>query len=225
MLPIAHRGCWYPDRSKANHPDALLEAAEHQWGFETDVRFCNGGLIIQHDPTDPSYLIDYILPACERAPLICWNLKDVLAEIPLYEWLSGHRLLDKSLVFDVELYDKRGLPRVCATYSPQHVLVRVSEHDTEPIAPALLSPCVGLWLDTWESDWVVESTLLVARNHRKLTYVVSPELHQRPIHLNVWKRLAAADGICTDFPHILETFLKGILDMPADAWWIPPHAR
>lgn len=224
MLPVAHRGFWWPDPARRNTPDALLAAAQQGWAFETDVLWLperlTDPLVVAHTVADPLFPIRTILPACEAAPAIFWNLKEPRAEVALRDWLDAHGLRDKSYVFDVELYDAAGLDRVVDTFGREHVLVRCSERKPETLERALAARVHGIWFDTWETDWVTVAHIEAARQCGLRSYVISAELHARPLRLESWKSLRVADGICTDFPHLLRTVLTGDLDCPATAWWM-----
>ena len=223
LLPIAHRGSWYPNKNQQNTPDALLKAASAGYGLETDVRQDSRRLYIQHDPITCNHdivgcLITNALPAFEKTPLICWNLKEETAESLLIDFIVDHQLVHKSVVFDWELYKRNGKPitDVFGLFGIK-VLHRVSDR-AENTSPGLPG---GRWVDQWDSDWVTKPWLLQMIDDGPL-YVVSSELHGRTIDLAKWKEWLTADGICTDHPVFLEMFMNGDLDMPADAWWLKP---
>ena len=232
MIPLAHRGLWWPDPAQRNTPRAFEAAARAGFGLELDICFVGGRLWIAHAPAE--VVMDRavcpateILPALCSAPALAWNLKDLQAPPGLAEFLEKHGLRDKSVVFDQELLagmgiERRLLDRRLAELGLPHLARASGHHEGDGLALALVHPtAAGVWLDCNGTDWVTPTVLAACRGAGKASYVVSPELHGRPLDLALWVAWQAADGICTDFPHLLAAWDAGAPLEPVDPWWAP----
>ena len=238
-IPLAHRGWWWPEPRRQNTPPAFLAAARAGYGLELDVRFTapSAGqgapqapparICIAHGRDGPAWPAEDILPALCSAPALAWNLKDLQAPPGLAEFLEKHGLRDKSVVFDQELLagmgiERRLLDRRLAELGLPHLARASGHHEGDGLALALVHPtAAGVWLDCNGTDWVTPTVLAACRGAGKASYVVSPELHGRPLDLALWVAWQAADGICTDFPHLLAAWDAGAPLEPVDPWWAP----
>jgi hypothetical protein len=231
-LPIAHRGWWWPEPKHQNNSSAFWGAVKAGYGIELDVRLWQGkDLVIQHGPRDSTVqFLDAELTTFFAAPLLAWNLKELAAAEPLTAFIRKHDLGEKSVIFDLELAAREaGMPphhgaRVFERFQGSGLLARASDRQDEHLGLALIGPGMGVWLDAFEKDWVTEQTIRTVHAAQKAAYVVSPELHGRPLDLGLWKEWvgAGAQGICTDFPHLLAAWLNGKAPLePVDPWWGP----
>jgi hypothetical protein len=228
-LPIAHRGFWWPELNHQNLPRAFEAASKAGYGLELDVRSLSGEkIVIKHGPGEGICMpltADNFAPLF-TAPLLAWNLKDIAAAELLTAFIRRHDLMDKSVIFDIELAaQEAGMPRhhgarVLERFQGRGLLARASDRD-ESLGEALIGPGMGVWLDAFDKDWVTEKTIRTVHAAQKAAYVVSPELHGRPLDLGLWRAWGEADGICTDFPHLLATLQGGGPLEPVDPWWGP----
>lgn len=206
MRLLCHRGYWWPNGAK-NSRESLAEAIQRGYGVETDIRDCDGALVVSHDPprSDTALSLDELLGAYEastRRPCLALNIKsdglyDVIA-LKVTEFQVSN-----FFVFDMSLPDMLGYARRKLPFA-----VRLSEYEQQN---ELLSEAPFVWLDGFHSDWYpvefVEKLLCL----NKKVAIVSPELHGRG-HLTLWeslKALGAHEGLylCTDFVNeALEVF-------------------
>lgn len=213
MLPIAHRGLWFPTPQAQNTIAALTAAVQAGFAIELDPRLHGRDLVLQHDLADSPHALTPaqpdVLTLLARAPLVFWDLKARDVEEPLLTFLATHHLEENAVLFDYELYDPTArnrlvaLKRACG--STVRLLTRVSERN-EPLYVALGDDAaVGIWLDQFDSLWFPPDLIKTIHAAGKLVYVVSPELHGRALDLAAWQAWAdaGADGLCTDFPHLL----------------------
>jgi hypothetical protein len=214
MIPIAHRGLWTPDHAAQNSLAAIAAATRAGYGLELDVRLGVGGrLWLQHAAADTPWLLDganadwtLVLDALRAAPVILWDIKELRAVQPLCQWLVGRDLSGSALLFDLEIAEPAGTWRADAWANvPDHrpaYLRRASE--TESLYDALGDEhAAGVWLDAWEREWVDAGTIQTVQAAGKKAFVCSSELHRRPISLRLWRAWAGADGVCTNYPHLL----------------------
>ena len=78
-------------------------------------------------------------------------------------------------------------------------------------------------MDGLEGDWVIGTDIQRVRDAGKKAFLVSPEVHGRPLNVAVWKEWQAADGILTDLPHFLSDLLSNDQGCdklyPKEPWW------
>mgnify|MGYP001596290518 CR=1 FL=1 len=227
-IPIAHRGLWWPDPAQQNNSSALWAAAKAGYGLELDVRVWAGkDLVIQHGPRDHTLLLSAELDALFTAPLLAWNLKLISAAEPLVKFIRKHKLEDRSIVFDHELslegtdLGPMDTDKYMVAIGCPGILARASDREDEPLPLALSAIGKGIWLDAFDKEWVTAETIRTVHAAGKAAYVVSPELHGRPLDLALWAAWSEAEGICTDFPHLLEALQRGAPLEPVDPWWEP----
>lgn len=214
MHILSHRG-WWRSHEERNSRAALQRAFDAGFGIETDVRDCDGILVISHDMPrrhgrSPLLEFDEFLEfysAFSARPTLALNVKsdglvDALARSLNEYSVTNYFLFDMS-VPDTRAYLSRGL----------NVFTRRSEYET---GSRLDEQAIGLWLDAFENYFVdPELALNVIRDGKKAA-LVSPELHSRA-HLDAWEawrdalaRLPAEDRhlvfLCTDFPADAKNF-------------------
>lgn len=207
MKIIAHRGFWL-EKAEKNSKAAFQRAIDGGFGIETDFRDSNGELVISHDPaTGGEQGMEEFLDQVSGSKVpLAMNVKaDGLVE-KMGEINSAYKYEDM-VFFDMSgpehlLYRKQGL----------RTLNRVSEFES---GHNFETPDFGIWLDAfftdaWRLDWL--------RKHleKTITYLVSPELHNRQ-HLDFWKELRNFEDLekltlCTDFPLEAKKFFGGEFD-------------
>ncbi len=200
MQVLSHRGYWI-DESEKNRPVAFERSYALGFGTETDVRDHDGRLVISHDmPTGTPLAfeawLDCLARTATRPLLQAINIKADGLALPLARAMKGNP--NPWFVFDMSIPDtlwqlKAGNP----------VYLRMSEYETVPAA--LESRIAGVWLDAFERRWYDAGTLraLLARGLK--VCVVSPELHRRDDHHDLWAMLRdlrddPALSLCTDLP-------------------------
>lgn len=198
MRLLCHRGWWWPTGGK-NSLKSLSDAIGCGYGVETDIRDCDGTLVVSHDPPRKEQAISLVqlfraYEASGRRPCLALNIKaDGLQEAVSAQLSESH--ISNYFVFDMSVPDALGYAR-----SKMPFAVRISEYETNE---RLLTDAAFVWLDAFHSDWYkVESVEKFLRLGKKVA-IVSPELHGRD-HLPLWRRLksvSANDGLylCTDF--------------------------
>jgi hypothetical protein len=200
MQVLSHRGYW-TDASEKNLPVAFERSFALGFGTETDVRDHDGRLVISHDmPTGHSLAFEDYLGCLARTatrPLLqAINIKaDGLAG-ELARVMKGHA--HPWFVFDMSLPDTLGQLR-----AGNPVYLRMSEYET--VAPALESRIRGIWLDAFERTWYGVDTIAALLDRGLSVCVVSPELHRRDDHADLWAALRplrdrAGLSLCTDLP-------------------------
>ncbi|MGH7411755.1 MAG: hypothetical protein ACREJ6_11945 [Candidatus Methylomirabilis sp.] len=226
MIAIAHRGLWFPDPKTQNTTGAAESAVKAGCGVEIDVFAAGNLLCVGH--TVPRKIgdsnvsawaydggtlpADYFFPILKDAPLIAWNIKNNGCAPLIIEAIERLGAQDRSFVFDQELIGESYAGSACP------ILLRAS--DREPIGDSLKQrQAIGIWLDAFESDWVTSDVIKTVHDAGKKAYVVSPELHGRRLDLSLWFDWADADGICTDYPHLLQALFNGKDLYPREPWW------
>lgn len=194
---IAHRGLWVKE-SEQNSDTSIIRALKSNFGLETDFRDHLGKVFVSHDPilenTDSFGLID-ILTVSSSEQLLALNLKSSgllkLISEETIQMLHTKKYFFFDLSFpEVLQYKSLGLS----------VAARVSEFEKE-----ISFETNHIWLDSFNSDWWLDSGELIDLLTEFNITVVSPELHGRDKE-NAWKRLTflyrenSNLSICTDHP-------------------------
>lgn len=207
---LAHRGLW-TTTGTPNSLEALVAAAEHGFGIETDIRDSCGNLVISHDPAgagalDAASALRAVLAVAHSSIVLALNVKaDGLEPLldPVLDALASHSVF----FFDMSVpqllsYSRLGLP----------VAVRVSEY--EPLRAEMFAQLrvrKQIWLDAFDSDWWLDDPQIAMLASTETVVVVSPELHGRdPERVWDWFIQFASQGhdvlLCTDEPQrVLET--------------------
>jgi hypothetical protein len=200
MKIISHRGYWKSVEEK-NKNSAFIRSFELGYGTETDIRDLQQCLLISHDmPLGDEITFSDLLHLAsrhsEQTPLtLALNIKADGLALAVRKLLDQHPSLD-CFVFDMSVPDMRsyfdaGVP----------VFTRMSEVEQQP---AWLERSVGVWLDSFESEWYDLEIIDALLKQGKRVCLVSPELHRRP-HLVLWAKIAELAGreglvLCTDMP-------------------------
>lgn len=170
--------------------------------METDIRDHLGSVVIAHDPVWQSDTLSLEIVRALSADadgILALNVKsDGLAGL-MGEPRPQEFFFDMSAPETLK-YSKSGL----------QVALRLS--DFEPFVSPSGVFCDWIWLDSFQHDWFISSSVQDLTGHGEVV-VVSPELHGRD-HLAVWSWLAdnwAANpnlNICTDFPREFLRFIS-----------------
>lgn len=203
MKIISHRGLWKTTNEK-NSVIAFKQSIDLNYGIETDIRDCNGKLVISHDiPNGGELLFETFVDLIRTDIPIALNIKaDGLAVY--LKCIMEKNNLNNWFVFDMSVpdmlsYIKEDVPVFC----------RMSEIEKTPIFFDKIS---GIWLDSFYDIWfdsnLVENLLL-----KKKVCIVSSELHGRN-HENLWqilKKIKSNDNLmlCTDYPELAHMYFNG----------------
>ena len=218
MQILAHRGWWLQPGEK-NSKAAFERALAAGYGIETDVRDCDGELVISHDmprraaaqppQTLPAFLDLYA--SFPGRPTLALNVKADGLHEPMHAALATRRITSY-FVFDMSVPDTLGWLR-----RGMSVFTRRSEFET---GSSLDAQAQGFWLDAFETPYVPSADVAAAVRAGKQAAVVSPELHGKP-HLQAWAEwrgvlaslTAGQQGnvlLCTDFPGHAERYFAGL---------------
>lgn len=198
MNILCHRGKWESPEDK-NSLRALALAIDSGLGIETDVRDCDGKLVISHDPPTKGKAIlldDFFLyySKSKSSPCLALNIKSDGLQDQLLKKIQEYGI-ENYFVFDMSVpdtlgYIKMGMP----------VAARISEYEQEG---KLLEMAEFVWLDAFGSEWFsIEFINQLLAKGKKIA-IVSPELHRRS-HSQFWSSLQPLVGnanlyLCTDF--------------------------
>lgn len=195
---FSHKGIWHND--VPNSTSAIIKSIDLGFSVEIDIREQNGKVVISHDialnKSCPSFM-DFF-PNTSRFAV---NLKsDGL--IPLI----NRNLLEESDYFffdgsipEIFKYKKEGFKTA----------VRLSEYEKQV-------PWVSniIWLDSFHSDWWLNTKTLDMYSEKSELVIVSPELHGRPPE-KAWENIANKIrsgnknlSICTDYPEEFQKLLS-----------------
>ena len=206
MLILARGGVQRrPD--ERNTLDAFREAFRLGFGVQTDVRDRDGELVLAEAPptggwqlrfTDLLALYEVMgapgpLALAIRADGLAGRIKEALAESPVGQVFAFDMSAPETLG-----YLRSGLP----------TFTRQSEYEVEPVFYDLAA---GVWLDSFNRDWV--DTQIVAGHlaQSKRVALASPELRGRDHRAawTAWSRLNHAHVmLCTQFPAEAQVFFN-----------------
>jgi hypothetical protein len=208
MKYLSHRGLWRTNEQK-NTKRSFLDSFENGFGVETDIRDCNGQLVISHDPpTGKEQSFESFLDLLNGQTLpLALNIKaDGLFKKLAKAFQTRVELAD-AFVFDMSIPD-------LIQYANHEVpfFTRLSEYEQDPI---LISKASGIWLDSFDGEWF---DFELIRGYMKMGYIisiVSPELHGREKN-NFWRRLRVESDLlvsdkvwlCTDMPEEAKHFFE-----------------
>ena len=196
MRIIAHRGLWHLPEEQ-NTLTAIARAFDHGFGIETDIRDCQGRLVIAHNPPagkEPE--LDQMLALVQGRPLpLALNIKaDGLAEG--IRTACQRQSIDHWFVFDMSVPDMRQHVAI-----NNHVYGRMSEVE---MAVPWAERISGIWLDAFDGLWYDASLLEKLLNAQPAVCVVSAELHNRDTAAQwaLLKPYAQREHLilCTDLP-------------------------
>lgn len=197
MKLLCHRGHW-TKRENQNSLEAFERAISHGYGIETDIRDCDGELVISHDAplklgsvTLSDFLKKYSVS--DVKPMLALNIKADGLHEKLKSALEAYGVVNY-FVFDMSVPDTLGYMRLDMPFA-----VRLSEFED---GGQLLAKAKYVWLDAFESEWysveLIEKLIAQGKN----VAIVSPELHKRS-HSALWMKLKNIHGmeqlyLCTD---------------------------
>lgn len=193
-----------------NCAGAFERALSSGFGIETDLRDCNGVLVVSHDmpkttaDKNSQMLFDTFLElycSYPTRPTLALNIKaDGLSE-PIQAAIDRFGI-DNYFVFDMSVPDTLSYLKAGMT-----TFTRRSEFET---GSSLDLRSHGLWLDAFEAPYVTAATIKAGLATGRPVAIVSPELHKKP-HLEAWRiwldichNLSDEEKgrimLCTDFP-------------------------
>lgn len=206
MKIIAHRGFWGNSIAK-NSLDAFAKALDNGFGIETDVRDCQGELVISHDlPTQDALPLDdffNLYKKYDHAYPLALNIKSDGLQIKLKQLITQYQIKNY-FVFDMSVPD--GLH-----YLKNNMTVFTRESEYE-LSPSFYEHSVGVWLDEFHMRWIDKKIILKHVQNRKIVCVVSPELHKRSYeqewneYRDMERELGQCLMICTDYPALAKEF-------------------
>jgi glycerophosphoryl diester phosphodiesterase len=202
MIIISHRGYWQKQHEK-NTEHSFIRSFSLGFGTETDVRDCNGELVIAHDIPKGSELKfkDFLSLINHHDIHLAINIKsDGLAKLIRDEMLLKN--IKNWFVFDMSVPDMRSHIEL-----GNPVFARMSEVEKDP---AWFDQVEGVWLDSFTYEWFDRQLVRKLLEQNKKVCIVSPELHKRD-HRALWEKLLPLRHekrifICTDFPEMASDF-------------------
>lgn len=199
MKILAHRGLWNNPKEK-NSKMAFRRSFKSGFGVEFDVRDCSGSLVISHDlpkgneQSLEKFLQDYSNFGSNLP--IAINIKSDGLQLLLKILLQKYSIQNYFL-FDMSVPDALGFIK-----QDFQVFTRESEYEV----PSFYEKAKGVWIDSFETDWINLEKIKEHLQNKKEICLVSPELHGRSFK-QVWKKyrsfgLDILDKImlCTDYP-------------------------
>jgi hypothetical protein len=206
VLILAHRGvCRRPD--ERNTLEAFREAFRLGFGVQTDVRDHGGELIVAAEPptgswqprfTDLLALYEVLgapgpLAIAIRADGLHGRIKEALAESPVGQVFAFDMAAPEALS-----YLRAGLP----------TFARQSEYEIEPVFYDLAA---GVWLDSFNRDWIDEGVVAGHLTNGKRVALASPEMRGRD-HRAAWQTWSGMDHrqvmLCTEYPAEAQVFFN-----------------
>lgn len=206
MQILSHRGYWEIPEEK-NSIVAFKKSFGLGFGTETDIRDYKGELVIAHDiaSKEDISLDEFfeIYKSYDENLYLALNIKSDGLQKKLKEKLEKFKITNY-FVFDMSVPDGLGYLKNCF-----NTFTRQSEYETNP---SFYNKAIGVWLDSFNEDWITNSQITKHLENNKLVCIVSPELHKRP-YLKVWekyKNLAKEKNLflCTDFPEEAKKFFN-----------------
>ena len=198
MRLLCHRGYWSQESEK-NSWAALTAALSAGLGIETDVRDCNGLLVVSHDPPKmqgalPLEDLLAFYAASARQPCLALNVKADGLQASLLEALQRHKI-DNYFTFDMAVPDTLGYHRLDMPFA-----ARISEYEPTNV---LLEAAAWVWLDAFHGEWFSLDTVSELLDRGKRVAIVSSELHGRS-HEMLWSDLLPLQRdeklyLCTDY--------------------------
>ncbi|MDA9230950.1 hypothetical protein N9O56_00050 [Rickettsiales bacterium] len=194
---------------RANNPSSkdFIECLEGGVGFEIDIRYHCGKLIVAHDLVENSakhiYLEDILQIYSEYNcnNIIALNIKSCGLQKILKDLLEQYDIKNY-FVFDMAVPDILG-------YIKEDIKFFTRQSEVE-ISPSFYKESKGVWLDEFYGHWIDEKVIMEHVSNGKKVAIVSPELHGRD-YKGIWQKYKKIikdnklnDNnlmICTDFPH------------------------
>lgn len=212
MHILSHRGFWKSPEEK-NTLSSFFRSFEMGFGTETDIRDCDGEIVISHDMAlnkdnmlKFTSFLELYKDFSYKNLYIALNVKsDGLQKLVKYE--IDKRGIENYRLFDMSIPDMK-----LTSESKLNFLTRIS--DIEP-TPLMFNESKGIWLDCFNSNWYDFELIDEYSKQNKEVWIVSPELHKRN-HLDLWQHLKAflnnlSDNVflCTDHPEEARIFFYG----------------
>jgi glycerophosphoryl diester phosphodiesterase len=175
MEIISHRGYWSTDNDK-NSEVSFRRSFFCGYGTETDVRDCNGELVISHDlPNGSEVLFEDFLRTYKSyhqdLPLALNVKADGLAKDIL-------KLLNMYSIHNYFLFDMSVPDMITYLNLDMNIYVRYSEYEEEN---NLWGKATGIWFDGFKSlNFELEQFKKWVEEGKKIC-IVSPELHSRDV--------------------------------------------
>ncbi|WP_320820884.1 hypothetical protein [Thalassolituus sp.] len=210
MNIISHRGYWQSDVEK-NTEIAFERSFRLGFGTETDVRDCQGKLVISHDiPTGNEILMSRFLEIYKASgcgKTLALNIKSDGLQYPLMKLLEDYEVLNY-FIFDMSVPDA-----LSSIKSGLTAYTRQSEYEKECSFYELSN---GVWMDEFSTDWIDLQSIKIHLKNNKKVCIVSPELHGRE-YLSKWKKYKEITKVldsknitlCTDLPELAEELING----------------
>ena len=202
MIVLSHRGYWQKQDEK-NQKIAFKRSFDLGFGTETDVRDCDGKLLISHDmPSGSELSLEGFLHILAKRNLpLAMNIKADGLVIPLKQAMEAAGVVDW-FVFDMSIPDMRAYLQAGVP-----VFTRMSEVEREPV---WFEESSGVWLDAFIDIWYGAKEVEKLLQSGKRVCVISPELHKRDYQA-LWNLLlpfAKHDQLmlCTDLPEEAQAF-------------------
>jgi len=197
MKILCHRGKWIK-RVDQNSLESFKRATSSGHGIETDIRDCDGELVISHDAPlklGSITLIDFlkVYSSSNVKPMLALNIKSDGLHEKLKSVLDRYGVTNY-FVFDMSVPDTLAYMRLDMPFA-----ARLSEFED---AGRLLAKAKYVWLDAFESEWYTVELIEKLIAQGKCVAIVSPELHKRP-HAALWMKLKTIRDmgqlfLCTD---------------------------
>jgi glycerophosphoryl diester phosphodiesterase len=202
MRILSHRGFWNKP-SERNSIPAFARSLDHGFGLETDIRDCDGRLVISHDvPIGEEIGFDEFLQLFDNSNLpLAVNIKADGLALLVKQAMSAYNI-EEWFAFDMSIPDMRSyLDEKIPTFA------RVSEVEK---APPWIEEVTGIWFDSFSGDDYDTATIVRYLRDGRRVCIVSPELHKRP-YLDVWRNIRTLSDeaglmICTDHPELARSF-------------------
>ena len=161
MIVLSHRGYWKDVREK-NQAVAFERSFSLGFGTETDIRDCNGCLVISHDipsgnelPLEDFFTI-YKKSRCNS--LLALNIKADGLQLKLKELIQQFNITEY-FVFDMSVPD-------ALQYIKHEInsFTRESEYEREP---SFYDEAAGVWLDEFRGHWIDKQVIELHLKNKK----------------------------------------------------------
>jgi glycerophosphoryl diester phosphodiesterase len=209
LIILSHRGHWL-DEAEKNTLLAFNRSFSSGFGVETDIRDCNGKLVISHDPANhecltlEKFLKLYVqYPA---KPILALNIKADGLQSSLQTQLKLFDV-ENYFVFDMAVPDSLSYLRL-----GMNTYTRQSEYES---LPPYYEKAHGIWLDEFDRHWLTDEVIEQHLSLGKAVCIVSPELHNRSFekewqHYRDLEQKIGKDKLilCTDFPELAKEFFN-----------------
>lgn len=210
MKILSHRGYWNETINK-NSIESFINSFKKGFGTETDLRDCNGEIVISHDIPDQDNIVSFdsfleiysrYLNHIEPMPLAL-NVKSDGLQLKAKIILQRYNI-ENYFFFDMSVPDHIGYNKAnLKTYT------RLSEYEKEAI---FYHNSSGIWLDAFEKQWYDAELINYHLNSLKKVAIVSFDLHKRD-YLDQWEFLKSNNFhtnenllLCTDNPETAKTY-------------------